>query len=575
MLLILASWVYIVFLSFVYGAGLLFIFFKQDIRPNKESVELPLILVNGMIVITCIAALLSCLFKTGLVTQIVLLAGCLVIVPVYKRALCHLVIIYFMEIKQAKMVSLLLFAVFAGIALTHSTVMGTTYDHGLYYIQTIKWYNAYPAVPGLGNFDFQLAKNSSWHLLSAVFSFSWLSFIPFYHLNGLFYLIMSGYACLGLNRIMKGHQGAWLYAALLLVLPIWLLRPFAMAPGPDFITLYVVFLVFLLLLKKHEKKTFFVPDSYFFLIIAFSAYALTIKPSSFPVVLMALYVCIATFKYDWKKCLMIAGSIGLIIIVPWVIRNIIMTGYIYFLFPQLDVFSVEWKMSSAYIARVVMVIKNWAILPLIPAGELAQMSLLEWVPRWFEKLPVLHARMLVTSIACSATIICFFVYHAIKRKLEFVRKNQFYLVTGLCLYGGILFWFFLAPDFRFGFGFILSLFVWFGLVSCRYFQLGKFSKYAVYPLLASLFLFAAMQMPTTLHFAYKIFANDYEIIPSPEFSYYQLKRIVIDGESYNLPLESDQCWDAPLPCLISGNRDFKRRGERWQDGFSWKEREQP
>ena len=66
-------------------------------------------------------------------------------------------------------------------------------DTGIYHAQAIKWIETYPAVPGLGNLHSRFAYDSSWLVINAFFSFSFLGLRSFHVLPGAFLVIILMY----------------------------------------------------------------------------------------------------------------------------------------------------------------------------------------------------------------------------------------------------------------------------------------------------------------------------------------------------------------------------------------------
>jgi len=94
-------------------------------------------------------------------------------------------------------------------------------------------------------------------------------------------------------------------------------------------------------------------------------------------------------------------GLGLVILTPWVARNIILSGYLVYPVPQIDLFSVDWKLPYQYVIDEKLATQGWSRLPGPYWRDSLGMELSEWVPKWLGWLPYLYEVTIARlSVSC-------------------------------------------------------------------------------------------------------------------------------------------------------------------------------
>jgi hypothetical protein len=160
-------------------------------------------------------------------------------------------------------------------------------DMGMYYLQTIKWVESFGLVKGIANLHPAYGLFSSWHSLSALFSFQ--TFFDFFKLtNGLKYLGING-LLLSLSLgffIWEGFKkpNAYLFIYGLTALLLGFL--YLSAPSPDLpVIIYTGLLVYLAIGKEEIN----------WIILLLSFFSFTIKPPA----LLPIFIGLIAFKNLW------------------------------------------------------------------------------------------------------------------------------------------------------------------------------------------------------------------------------------------------------------------------------------
>ncbi|EMR01857.1 LIC_10190 family membrane protein [Cesiribacter andamanensis] len=567
MLLILLAWLYILILSYLYGHALLGFF--RYVSQEKSDVHFSIHLLAGLALLATFTSYLSLFISIGLLANLLLLGGAGIILLVDWRALRTSLGTYLQEIRQAPPAFYLFTALVVFIGLMLSAVPDTKYDEGLYYIQTIKWMEQYPAITGLGNLHAKLSFNSAWHTLSALFTFSFLG-LSLYDLNGLFLLIISLYALGGLRKILSGKFSFSNFFRLVTLIPLHLLMENVLSPSPDFVIPFLIWTILALFITKLELRRLYQFDVNSLLILLLSVFAVTVKLSAAPILLLPLSLLVLQLVRGGKLMLPWSLLIVLFLTLPWFTRNVISSGYLVYPLYQLDLFAVDWKIPRELVALEVLETRSFAKIRQMRFEEVDKLSLHQWLPYWFSQLQPSEqgAALLNLLIAFCLPLYLYLSYYR-------GRLSQPVLGYGLLMltvYGGILFWFFSAPHFRYGISFtlVLSLLCLSQVLlqlSRRYqldlrFRLAQ-RTYRILPLLMLFFLVKPAYDAMRYYFKHP----GYFLVTPGGLPEYTLQVVEQNELSVYVPEASAQCWDAPLPCAPFFVDGLQLRTESLRGGF--------
>ena len=210
------------------------------------------------------------------------------------------------------------------------------YDSGLYHLSAIRWIEQYAALPGLGNLHGRFAFNPAIFAVHAALNGRQLLGSPVFALNSLLLLVFSLWL---LRQILATTEFArlWVYTAILVV--CW--REYVMqvsSPTPD---ICGTILSCFLLLRVEARQRAAVVGGYadalywgdYLLLFILVMYAFCTKLSTAPLLLLLpywLWVCWGSLS---RRAWAILGLFGLLIVLPWVGRNIILSGYVIYPLP--------------------------------------------------------------------------------------------------------------------------------------------------------------------------------------------------------------------------------------------------
>lgn len=452
------------------------------------------------------------------------------------------------------------------LALAISSYYPNHFDSGLYHVQSIKWINEYKVVPGLGNIHGRFGFNPSIFLLTALTSWGdWLK-QELYTINFLTFLVMMIY--LGKLFLMenKGEKLS-LWSLFLLLSGIIMIRAKGLStPSPDFIFIALSFFVFIrfleLIRKGHKIKT----GTYLVLIWSI-AFILTVKLSAIPLAILGIMLWYQFSKQESYNFLKLFLG-GIIILLPWLIRNVIITGWLVYPFPALDLFSFDWKIPLEDVIIEKKIITGFAR-TFISGEELvaADLSLRDWFPLWWNRIGLLQKAVFSLSLIAPVFLMLKYILSSKRKDFYGPKFNLF----GICFtaFAGVLFWLIMAPNWRFGVPFLIfaaaSPLWW----KEYYFKLSipRFSFYLI------LFFILGFTNRKELGQVLDDVVNKDRLywpqkLPIP--SNFKLASYRVGSVRVYYPEQGDRCMDYPLPCTNFELDDLVLRGKGIENGFKRK-----
>lgn len=554
-------WIYAAFLSFSYG----FLIWRLSNRIGRviepEQANFLLTVLIGLAFLTTIASYLSLFTQIGLLANLFLLGGAIVILVLGRKDLRISFRTYYSVVIHTHFLIWILGLFLLGVVLIKTNGLSTNWDTGLYHAQAIRWIETYPAVPGLGNLLTQLGFNSAWLMTSSIFSFSFLGSNSFHVMDGFLLVLAFGVFLSRGNRLLRGEIKASNIAALgLIFLGRRLLTWEVSSPGTDLPATVLLWVLLILGLEELESNEmdFFRLSSLFIL----ACFTTTIKLSTVPILLLLVVLFIRRKLWKHKNFTIFLVSGCAILYLPWLARNIILTGYLVFPFAAIDLFRFDWKIPEKVVVDTADWIRSWAQFPQGDKDVILKMTLSEWLPAWFREQADIDRLILLSTLGGV-------VLHGVGLLVERLSGNrskdffQSILITVVAFTGG-LFWVLQAPAIRFGYGFLGFLVVFpVSLVAAKIVRMipGQARHWTLWLLVLALI---AYQVPN-LYASRSILAKyllEPEPYPTPSFSSIQANGFILQS-----PDQNSQCWYIPLPCAPWYDGAIELRGNNLGDGF--------
>ena len=448
-----------------------------------------------------------------------------------------------------------------------STQLPRLNDTGGYHAPMIEWIRHYAIVPGLANLNYRFGFNNSWFLLNAFFALPLPGTpladgqpglpSPWHGINGWLLLMGIAYAV----TIWPKKPLAWLWttfmAGLLLVFH-WTLA----APTPDLPAhLYAGLVIFLWLDSDGFRGKPL--SSAAWLCLLFGLAAMTTKLSTVTVLLLPALVLFRALQHrEWR---FLTLSVATIVIGTgyWWAGNAILTGYLFY--PTLsafaDLFSVDWKVPRYLIEQGLFNLAD---------GTKAGYSgpawrVWAWVPHWFITRPPLEQAIAI--LLAGMPIALFFTVINAQNRLNYSRFWA--LITALI---GVVFWFLLAPDLRFGAAPVLLLLLLIYGPLVRQFATNLSTERH-----QSIGYIIAIGLTTSLLFAAIRREPISWLFPAP-YPNPSLKTVMLGSQTLYIATDRtdiahgvhgywSNCFGAPLPCAPYLPPGLRLRGESLGEGF--------
>lgn len=222
-----------------------------------------------------------------------------------------------------------LFLAFAGtiIAMLKAAGLPEIFDEGAYHLPLIRMWEMQGMVPGVANLNGHYGLNSTWHLLSA---WSNLEFLPQFHLvlglNGLVAAVLAWFAGSRIEIIRKGKARISDWIAIFL--PFMVFRNLLSSPATDIPAIICTWFIFILWLQAIEDEES--PATIWPLLIILPVWTVMLKASSAPLLLIPFGLIILCLHQKHQKTAYGFLSICILLLLPWIFQNWLLTGYAIF-----------------------------------------------------------------------------------------------------------------------------------------------------------------------------------------------------------------------------------------------------
>ncbi len=465
----------------------------------------------------------------------------------------------------------------AGLALlvmsNHVLFAEPSYDHGLYHLQTAKWFSQYPVVRGLGNLHHRLAFNSVNLLVGALLNSGPLAGTGIYSANSTAMFALAAQGLWALGGWISGPQPdrrVRLYGALLLPASLWQASQYPLTGYSADMVIFALQAVlgglFLQLADKADDADFFRGQS--LLMVMLIAAGVSVK-LSFAVFGAALLACMLVLNLKSPRASK-AHQRGLALlwvalicawVIPWLARNALMSGYL--LYPSAAIaLPVAWTMPGHLIGDISAGITEWAR---TYSGQILYSADLAWFSTWVVRFVYEARQALIMSGVMLAALAAAHVLRRPGKKLN----------AGLTMLAGvsalsILFWFFSAPTYRFSGAAIWILYACAILGAYRFIceKWGAKSG-AQFSILFIIFLFYALRTDFSKNIspARLLTPLREDIIAEQQqpLAGMQLRSTQSGLQVYVPPENSPEtCWNAALPCTT--RNDYLERLQLLEPG---------
>jgi hypothetical protein len=444
------------------------------------------------------------------------------------------------------------------------------YDTNLYHFQSILWSEQYAVVPGLANLYGPQGYNNSILVVHSMFALRGLFNQPVFAINLFLYTLGVIVFVKNIYKNIQILNSNYLLAVanvLLLIAFVSLTENIA-SPTPDFVANSILMLLLADCLNDKDKR----PMDWIPVIIT-CAYLITIKLSMVPVVILALYGLYQLLIAGFKKAIVLTSAAVSVFLMIWFTRNVILTGWLVYPFYHIDIFNVDWKVQLNQIVLDANAIKGWSRYPGLDISITSKMKFMEWFPVWWKRASLGKIYMV---ISCCSILFSIF-YFTFKNKTHNTRIK----ILTLTIISGFIFWFIMAPDFRFCIGFIFHLMILpLFLIELQNNNIIKTKRVKILPnvvaIVVTIYIVALYAgrwqvianniSPSWISGRWKVPKTLDYVGRQPMDSFYLENHVFYYPRDVNKNMDM-RCYDQCLPCIPSKNSSIGFRGKTLQEGF--------
>lgn len=437
-------------------------------------------------------------------------------------------------------------------------------DTESYHIQMVQWIESYGSVPGIANLHERYGFNSSWFSSIAVFHFSFRDLNTFTALNGVLSLWFCLYfAEMGFYRYKK-ENASLCFGALVTILfsfASWpVIRGNAATANYDYITMLVIIVLCIeTYLCKVNDKDFSLQAEW----LIWPVYLFTVRIFNYPLLLLSIFAIIHLLKNKKWYALGCLTIIALLLILPFIARNIIVSGYPFYPSPFLDYFNVDWKTPPEVLKHLLRFIKyyNRVSNGILDIETTASLNGLNWIPFWFKYMSAYNQLIFLPGIAGIIIYGISIWRNNNKKRLSYSR------ILTLSLILSLISWFCIAPDPRFIYGFLITgIFFLFNsinsLLNAR--AINKMTHAATIILMLCTVPYIVYKQVENKSFKNWIVPAS---LPRPPVKEKQIGEIIVRIPEKINGNWNPRCYGTSLPCLYFIYPGLEPRGKTIREGF--------
>ena len=448
MVVVLLSWIYIFVVCLLLGMVMHKVL--KRMIPELPSFSITGLVMTGMVSITVYTEFFSIFYKIGIVAHLLMLLA-----AVISGFFCRKEIADLMRNMRSILISwegffyiclLLLISFYTSRGAFHT-------DTNIYHAANIRLYEEYGLIKGMANLQLHYGYNSAYLAFASIFSLRWLLPFSLHTTTGFVAAVLCIYACHHL-KTFKEHRRHLMDAGCFAILIYAVVNlTGSISPATDyptmFFSLYII-TAWLSVIERQQNQDISSVHAFSLLSVA-AVFVATMKLSAGALVVMVIYpaVCLVR-KKKWKEIVLYI-LMGILVLAPYLIRNVLISGWLIYPFESIDLFRVPWKVPLDYLLVDSYQIKVWGRC-LYDVTKI-DMPIREWLPIWWNEQERYAQYLIFANIFGFFLISCNMLLNLLK-KIETEESL-------LCLYFGMIaalaVWFSLAPFIRYGLAFLLAV----------------------------------------------------------------------------------------------------------------------
>lgn len=552
MISVIVIWLYMIVTTFLLGYGILTgITYLCPYRIKKWSSYL----ICGLAGATVYAQFFSIFAPVGLGANLLLAGVCLVIAYFCKDKLYE----EFREMihglaKGKVFLILLLFLLYA-----YGTSRGIIhYDTGLYHAQSIRWIEEYGVVKGLGNLHCRLAYNSASFALSALYSMAFVAGQSYHCAAGFLALILAS-VCLELIDIFKRkYIKPSDFARVMGIYYLVNIFDEMISPASDYFMVLTAFYIIIRFMDLSEADEGEVCP--YAMLCVLGVFLMTLKLSAALIILLVIKPAVMLIKDKRWKEIAFFISMGVLVAAPFLIRNVLLSGWLVYPFTNIDFFAPDWKIPKGVAAYDAKEIQVWGRgYSDVTAYD---MPIWKWLPNWFAGIGGMD-KLFITAAFVSVIM---FIIRIVKHDRAVIWDKL--LVEGVVSLS-FIFWLVTSPLIRYGCVYVyLTSAVVLGHVFVELFDkvdgenLRRYMQSICIAVIGVFILYKLVALGKEITYDY---VNDYWVCQK-DYDNYETLSYEIDGVTFYYPTEGDRTGYDSFPSSPT-KAQIRLRGDDIRDGF--------
>ena len=583
MISVLINWSYVFITTYIIGYFTL----RRAYRFYKHERHIGIMssVMAGLAITTAYAGFFSIFYKVGIVANIVMILFCVLFVWLDRAHYTDILsdinggkfIGRIFGSGSTRIIKVIVFSIFFVAALFFTTEGNFFSDSGYYHEQSIRWIEEFGTVKGSVHILKRLAYNSCYFCQCALYSMRDIFSQSLHCLSGFYGILVMGYALAGFNKSIRTNA-----IRLAPFVYFILLCSEITSPASDYPLVFSVFYVVIRWFElRDDNEEHYSPYA---LLSLFVVFLISIKLTVGCLILIVIKPAIAMIKEKRIKEIITSIMAGIIILLPYFIRNYIICGWLIYPFTKIDIFNPDWKLPMRHVQTDADEIKVWGRGMGQIGGQVTD-SIKVWLPHWWEYMSVPN-RLIVASAIIVLSVylvyrVCRFISevirHGIKKTAtEVVIDNIDRYIFEAALLFSLLYWFFESPLFRYGVCYILiAMFYAIGDI------LGEVWNKSVIIRVAVVLICVLTMIPFTngiieyfkWNYECILYYSDYEyFVMQEDYPRVEYGTTEINGVTFYYPKEElGQIGYHMFPALwFNGTDNVESRGDKITDGYRYK-----
>ena len=583
MISVLINWSYVFITTYIIGYFTLsraYRFYKHE-----RHIGIMSSVMAGLAITTAYAGFFSIFYKVGIVANIVMILFCVLFVWLDRTHYTDILsdinggkfIGKIFGSGYTRIIKVIVFLIFFVAALFFTTEGNFFSDSGYYHEQSIRWIEEFGTVKGSVHILKRLAYNSCYFCQCALYSMRDIFSQSLHCLSGFYGILVMGYALAGFNKSIRTNA-----IRLAPFVYFILLCSEITSPASDYPLVFSVFYVAIRWFElRDDNEEHYSPYA---LLSLFVVFLISIKLTVGCLILIVIKPAIAMIKEKRVKEIITSIMAGIIILLPYFIRNYIICGWLIYPFTKIDIFNPDWKLPMRHVQADADEIKVWGRGMGQIGGQVTD-GIKVWLPHWWEYMSVPN-RLIVASAIIVLSVylvyrVCRFISevirHGIKKTAtEVVIDNIDRYIFEAALLFSLLYWFFESPLFRYGVCYIfIAMFYAIGDM------LGEAWNKSVIIKVAVVLICVLTMIPFTngiieyfkWNYECILYNSDYEyFVMQEDYPRVEYGTTEINGVTFYYPKEElGQIGYHMFPALwFNGTDNVESRGDKITDGYRYK-----